>query len=72
MLPSMRFLLVGICSQPLARDALIANLLKYIYRVDSRRAIEAKSADTSVKERQGVIYIDNEKIHVSEKNGRCC
>ncbi|KAL2800577.1 ras family-domain-containing protein [Aspergillus keveii] len=53
-------------------DVAFHALLTDIYRVTSRRAIEAKSADTSVKERQGVIYIDNEKVHVSEKNGRCC
>jgi hypothetical protein len=71
-LPSIGFLLVGICSQPLVSDALIANLLKYIYRVTSRRAIEAKFADTSVAERHGVIDIYNEKVHLSKKSGRCC
>ncbi|KAL3439952.1 ras family-domain-containing protein [Aspergillus insuetus] len=53
-------------------DVAFHALLTDIYRVTSRRAIEAKSADTSVGKRHGVIDINNEKVHVGEKSGRCC
>jgi hypothetical protein len=68
----MSFLQVGTYLQPLFDIALIANLLKYIYRITSKRAIEAKSASTSVAERHRVIDIENEKPHVGENSGGCC